>query len=109
MFWCFEATLETSNNHRSALESQGPSMDTEMALNVEQGHSLEGCVKTSKEGTSLMLVTVCEHDPQLRTAQATFSSTEVARHSTEYQLQVFRGSSCLCRRRWVDYIWIVPY
>lgn len=73
-----EAILETSNERISKLGSQVASKDADIAAKVVQVDSLDGRVKISEDGASLMSATIREQGPQLRTAEAAYSRAEVA-------------------------------
>lgn len=85
-------TLETIKEYTIALESQAASKEVKTAAKVVHVDSLEVHVRITGEGKSQMLATIHEHVPQLHTAKAAHSRTEVALRSAESQLQVFFSS-----------------
>lgn len=83
-----EATLQTSNERISALESQIASNDMDMVPKMAQVDSLEGRLRIAEEGALLLSAPICELGLQLSVAQVARSSAEAALHSAESQIQV---------------------
>lgn len=83
-----EATLETSNEQVTALESQTASKEAKIVEKMEQANSLEERLWIAEEGASQTSETIHERGLQLRASEAAHFYAGVALQSAKIQTQI---------------------
>lgn len=87
----YEAILEPSYEIISTLESEVASKHAYIPATVRK-LTAQRAVKLTEQGTSLMSVTICNHELQLHAAEAARSNAEVAIRLVKSQLHDFSVS-----------------